>query len=215
MCRFGIYIYIYNWPTLTPKYLSPLCCTILDFQIRRMSKFSSLLCFFVVGFGFISTISGSGQKLGIYEIKKGDDFCLKVTDLGARIISVVLPDKNGTFFFFFFSFPIEFAVTDSCSWILVVIIFLCFLIHRNIRRYCSWFRFSYDLHGEFLFSCGNCIINYLLVSIQSGLGVKRPAMFGISRFLYWLIPTDVDKGLEFHDLFTLRILVKVASCSIS
>ena len=59
-----------------------------------MSKFSFLLCFFIVAFGFIS--NGSGHEIGIYALKKGD-FCLKVTNFGARIISVVLPDKNGIF----------------------------------------------------------------------------------------------------------------------
>lgn len=62
--------------------------------MQRMSKFSSLLCFFIVALGFVSTISGSGHKLKIYEVKK-HDFRLKVTNFGARIISVVLPDKNG------------------------------------------------------------------------------------------------------------------------
>lgn len=41
---------------------------------------------------FLSFVSGS--KLGIFEIKKGD-FSVKVTNYGARIVSVILPDKNG------------------------------------------------------------------------------------------------------------------------
>ncbi|KAL0350913.1 UNVERIFIED_CONTAM: Aldose 1-epimerase [Sesamum radiatum] len=36
----------------------------------------------------------NGKWAGIYEIKKGD-FSVKVTNYGARILSVVLPDKNG------------------------------------------------------------------------------------------------------------------------
>ncbi|XP_073283141.1 uncharacterized protein [Primulina huaijiensis] len=52
-----------------------------------MSKILILLCFM-----FLSFVSGS--KLGIFEIKKGD-FSVKVTNYGARIVSVILPDKNG------------------------------------------------------------------------------------------------------------------------
>ncbi|PIN01191.1 putative mutarotase [Handroanthus impetiginosus] len=57
-----------------------------------MSKFSILLCFIVLAFGI--SANGSESGIGIYEIKKGD-FSVKVTNYGARIISVILPDKNG------------------------------------------------------------------------------------------------------------------------
>ncbi|XP_075482535.1 uncharacterized protein LOC142522851 [Primulina tabacum] len=52
-----------------------------------MSKILILFCFM-----FLSFVSGS--KLGIFEIKKGD-FSVRVTNYGARIVSVILPDKNG------------------------------------------------------------------------------------------------------------------------
>lgn len=60
-----------------------------------MSKVSSLLfCFTVLGLGIFA--NGEEESgLGIYEIKK-DDFSVKVTNYGARVVSVVLPDKNGT-----------------------------------------------------------------------------------------------------------------------
>ncbi|KAI3452328.1 hypothetical protein Pfo_008993 [Paulownia fortunei] len=57
-----------------------------------MSKVSILFCFIILAFG--SFANGSENGLGIYEIKKGD-FSVKVTNYGARIVSVVLPDKNG------------------------------------------------------------------------------------------------------------------------
>ncbi|KAK4393086.1 Aldose 1-epimerase [Sesamum angolense] len=57
-----------------------------------MSKISILFCFIVLAFGI--SANGSENGLGIYEIKKGD-FSVKVTNYGARILSVVLPDKNG------------------------------------------------------------------------------------------------------------------------
>ncbi|KAL3526502.1 hypothetical protein ACH5RR_011158 [Cinchona calisaya] len=58
-----------------------------------MSKFSSWLCVIIVAV-FGVAVSGSESKIGIYELKRGD-FSLKVTNFGARIISVVLPDQNG------------------------------------------------------------------------------------------------------------------------
>lgn len=60
-----------------------------------MSKFSFLLCV-IIGTTFAVVVNGSKAEIGIYELKKGD-FSMKVTNFGARIISVVLPDKNGTF----------------------------------------------------------------------------------------------------------------------
>ncbi|EPS66623.1 non-cell-autonomous protein pathway2, partial [Genlisea aurea] len=33
-------------------------------------------------------------EIEVYEIKYGDNFCVKVTNYGARIVSVLLPDKN-------------------------------------------------------------------------------------------------------------------------
>ncbi|GFP79251.1 aldose 1-epimerase [Phtheirospermum japonicum] len=54
---------------------------------------SILLLFIALAFGVF--VNGSeNDGLGIYEIKKGN-FSLKVTNYGARIVSVVLPDKNG------------------------------------------------------------------------------------------------------------------------
>lgn len=50
-------------------------------------------CFFVLAFGIFANAS-ENHGLGIYEIKKGN-FSLKVTNYGARISSIVVPDKNG------------------------------------------------------------------------------------------------------------------------
>lgn len=53
---------------------------------------SVLLRLIVVLLGFV--IVSSTEEIGVYEIKKGN-FSVKLTNYGARIISVVLPDKNG------------------------------------------------------------------------------------------------------------------------
>lgn len=60
---------------------------------RKMSKFSFLLGLIIATtLGVLA--NGSQSEARIYELKQGD-FSLKVTDFGARVISVVLPDKNG------------------------------------------------------------------------------------------------------------------------
>ncbi|KAH6791138.1 3-dehydroquinate synthase [Perilla frutescens var. frutescens] len=58
-----------------------------------MSKVPVFFCFFVLAFGIFANAS-KNHGLGIYEIKRGD-FSLKVTNYGARISSIVVPDKNG------------------------------------------------------------------------------------------------------------------------
>ncbi|KAL6518910.1 hypothetical protein OROHE_017663 [Orobanche hederae] len=52
-----------------------------------------LFCFTVLALG-ISANGSKKDRLRIYEIKQGN-FSVKVTNYGARIVSVVLPDKNG------------------------------------------------------------------------------------------------------------------------
>ncbi|KAL3378745.1 hypothetical protein AABB24_004593 [Solanum stoloniferum] len=56
------------------------------------SKINLLICVFILHLWAV--ISATGQNVGVYEIKKGD-FSVKVTNYGARIISVFLPDKHG------------------------------------------------------------------------------------------------------------------------
>ncbi|KAL2523112.1 Galactose mutarotase-like superfamily protein [Forsythia ovata] len=58
-----------------------------------MSKIFIFLCFNILALGNLAHVS-SAHKLGVYELKKGD-FSIKVTNYGARVVSVILPDKNG------------------------------------------------------------------------------------------------------------------------
>lgn len=39
---------------------------------------------------------GNGNEVGVYELTRGD-FSIKLTNYGATILSVILPDKNGWF----------------------------------------------------------------------------------------------------------------------
>lgn len=57
------------------------------------SKISLFFCLFFI-LHLLAADSVTGHQIGIYEIKKGD-FSVKVTNYGATIISVLLPDKNG------------------------------------------------------------------------------------------------------------------------
>jgi hypothetical protein len=60
-----------------------------------MSKiYLLLLCLLVVAFGFVNGSVDEKEKIGIFELKKGE-ISLKVTNWGASIVSLVLPDKNG------------------------------------------------------------------------------------------------------------------------
>ncbi|PNX99533.1 aldose 1-epimerase-like protein, partial [Trifolium pratense] len=58
--------------------------------------FVLLLCLIVVAFGFVNGSVDEKEKIGIFELKKGE-ISLKVTNWGASIVSLVLPDKNGKF----------------------------------------------------------------------------------------------------------------------
>ncbi|KAJ7956362.1 Aldose 1-epimerase [Quillaja saponaria] len=62
-----------------------------------MAKISLLSCSIFLGLllvhnNFIG--SQAEKKVGIYELKKGD-FSVKITNYGATVLSVILPDKNG------------------------------------------------------------------------------------------------------------------------
>lgn len=43
----------------------------------------------------ICTAAKKGEDVGVYEIKRGD-FSIKVTNYGATVLSVMIPDKNGS-----------------------------------------------------------------------------------------------------------------------
>ncbi|XP_052304449.1 uncharacterized protein LOC18107299 isoform X3 [Populus trichocarpa] len=60
-----------------------------------MAKFSASFCFIILVISGCACIdSAMGGEIGIYELKKGN-LSMKLTNYGARIISLVLPDKNG------------------------------------------------------------------------------------------------------------------------
>lgn len=42
----------------------------------------------------LCTAAKKGQVVGVYEIKRGD-FSIKVTNYGATVLSIMIPDKNG------------------------------------------------------------------------------------------------------------------------
>ncbi|KAL1373308.1 hypothetical protein HN51_003292 [Arachis hypogaea] len=54
----------------------------------------SMLFSFLLGLVLLSQAHGSGEKIGFYELRRGD-FEMRVTNYGATVLSVVLPDRNG------------------------------------------------------------------------------------------------------------------------
>lgn len=58
-----------------------------------MAKVSLFWSFLILGFLFAS-ISECSDEVGVYELKRGD-FSLKLTNWGATVMSVILPDRNG------------------------------------------------------------------------------------------------------------------------
>ncbi|KAM0979756.1 hypothetical protein ACFX13_015836 [Malus domestica] len=57
-----------------------------------MAKIYLFLCFLLLPLVFDR--SEANENVGIYELKKGD-FSVKLTNYGATVLSVILPDKNG------------------------------------------------------------------------------------------------------------------------
>ncbi|KAL4398681.1 hypothetical protein AHAS_Ahas01G0316200 [Arachis hypogaea] len=53
-----------------------------------------MLFSFLLGLVLLSQAHGSGEKIGFYELRRGD-FEMRVTNYGATVLSVVLPDRNG------------------------------------------------------------------------------------------------------------------------
>lgn len=64
-----------------------------------MGKLSKLLCWFVLIAALLLLCKADGKGIGIYELKRGG-FSLKVTNYGATVLSLILPDKNGITKFF-------------------------------------------------------------------------------------------------------------------
>lgn len=61
-----------------------------------MTKIFLLLCLLLLASsGFVHGFSKM-DYIRLFELKKGD-FSIKVTNWGATLVSVILPDKNGTY----------------------------------------------------------------------------------------------------------------------
>ena len=65
-------------------------------------KLSLLVCFSIfLGFGFVinGCFAANETEARAYELKKGK-LSMTVTNYGARVMSIILPDKYGKFLFF-------------------------------------------------------------------------------------------------------------------
>ncbi|CBI15252.3 hypothetical protein AAG906_001234 [Vitis piasezkii] len=58
-----------------------------------MAKIRELCCFLLLAFA-IAKVSEASSEIGVYELKRGN-FSVKLTNYGATVVSVILPDRNG------------------------------------------------------------------------------------------------------------------------
>ncbi|GAB2269951.1 hypothetical protein Dimus_004868 [Dionaea muscipula] len=63
-------------------------------QQQQQQKKKNLVLFLVVALFAINGGVAAEENIGVYELKRGN-FSLKLTNWGASVISVILPDKNG------------------------------------------------------------------------------------------------------------------------
>lgn len=62
-----------------------------------MAKFSCISCFLILISTFLFNVfCQAATDIGIYELKRGS-LSVKITNYGAAVISVVVPDRNGLF----------------------------------------------------------------------------------------------------------------------
>lgn len=65
-----------------------------SFLYKKMTKLSLLLCLIILASSGLPIGSAKKQKVGFYELKKGD-VSVNLTNWGASIVSLVLPDRYG------------------------------------------------------------------------------------------------------------------------
>lgn len=59
-----------------------------------MGKTYVLWCYVLLVLWGVSAGGAEKEEVGIYELKRGD-FTVQLTNFGAIVLSVILPDKNG------------------------------------------------------------------------------------------------------------------------
>ena len=62
-----------------------------------MAKIREMCLFLLLAFS-IARVSEARSSIGVYELKRGN-FSVKLTNYGAIVVSVFLPDRNGLFIF--------------------------------------------------------------------------------------------------------------------
>jgi aldose 1-epimerase len=68
-----------------------------SFYLQTMGRVTWLYFFVLLAFLLAINVNGSEAKeeeVGVYELKRGN-FALNLTNYGATVLSVILPDKNG------------------------------------------------------------------------------------------------------------------------
>ena len=95
---------------------------------EKMAWFSALFWFSIlVVLQCASIDSAMAEEIGMYELKKGN-LSMKLTNYGARIVSLVLPDKNGML-----SSLIQVGISSSSLKFAV----RCYKLHFKLEISCS------------------------------------------------------------------------------
>ena len=82
------------------------------------------LFMFRYGYNVISAAANE-SAIKVYEIKRGN-FSVKISNYGATVVSVILPDKNGTRLLFWFLFQFYlFMYVDFIDWSETLFVCLC------------------------------------------------------------------------------------------
>lgn len=83
------------------------------FTYQLMAKISLFWCFLFLPL-ILNFSEANDEKVGdIYELKKGD-FSVKLTNYGATVLSVLLPDKNGlSFISYIYIYDFKFSIVLS------------------------------------------------------------------------------------------------------
>ena len=143
--------------------------------------FVPLLCLlFLAASGFVNG-SVKKEKIGIFELKKGD-LSLKVTNWGASILSLVLPDKHGML-------SLLFKTSNVASFVISNIFFSPLYLHY-FSKFCF---FHCDLSSGKL---GDVVLGYdsikdytvslLCTSSKTFCCIEICLLFVVSRFSYLL-----------------------------
>jgi hypothetical protein len=138
LLQFYIYIYFHDLCSFLERRIWESEISWVKQHCSTMSKLSLMFCS-LLGL-LVLCHAGENNKIGFYELKKGN-MRLNLTNYGASIISVFVPDKSGLFYFLSF-------LNLKCIYVYSLLhdIYVIFF-YRQISWCCSWLWFHWVLWG--------------------------------------------------------------------